>query len=111
MSPQAYCEAFSQATVALTMRFHSVVFALGLEVPTVAIDYTLGQGKVHALAERFDVPHRSLSELDARFIVEEVSRLLEFPLPQAPGFAPSFPSATDAALTVMGFDVRNAHSA
>lgn len=103
LSPQAYCEAFTQATVALTMRFHSVVFALGLKVPTVAIDYTLGQGKVHALAERFGVPQRSLADLDASFIVQAVSRLLEAPQPQAPGLAPSFPKAMQAVLPALGF--------
>jgi polysaccharide pyruvyl transferase WcaK-like protein len=103
LAPLAYCEAFTQATAALTMRFHSVVFALGLEVPTVAIDYTLGQGKVHALAERFGVPHRSLAELDADFIFQEVSRLLEAPLPQAPGLIPSFPQAIQNALPALGF--------
>jgi polysaccharide pyruvyl transferase WcaK-like protein len=105
--PIDYCHAFKQATVALTMRFHSVVFALGLEVPTVAIDYTLGQGKVHALAERFGVPYRSLSELDANFITREVAQLLETPRPQAPGFLPSFTSAMHTVLTTLGVGVRN----
>lgn len=110
LAPTDYCNAFKQATVALTMRFHSVVFALGLEVPTVAIDYTLGQGKVHALAERFGVPYRSLSELDASFITREVSQLLETPRPQAPGFAPSFTSAMHTVLAALGFAVRNYES-
>lgn len=107
LAPIDYCHAFKQATVALTMRFHSVVFALGLEVPTVAIDYTLGQGKVHALAERFGVPYRSLSELDANFITREVAQLLETPRPQAPGFAPSFTSAMHTVLTALGVEVRD----
>lgn len=106
LAPQVYCDAFTRATVALTMRFHSVVFALGLEVPTVAIDYTLGQGKVHSLAERFGVPHRSLTELDASFIVQEVSKLLERPRPQAPGLTPSFTDAMQAVLPELGFTVR-----
>src|SRR5690606_35157918 len=37
LPPLAYCEAFRSAHAALTMRFHSVVFALGLATPTVAI--------------------------------------------------------------------------
>ena len=111
LAPMDYCHAFKQATVSLTMRFHSVVFALGLEVPTVAIDYTLGQGKVHALAERFGVPYCSLSELDAAFIVREVSALLDIPRPQAPGFAPSFTKAMQAVLPALGFAVRDTESA
>lgn len=111
LAPIDYCNAFKQATVALTMRFHSVVFALGLEVPTVAIDYTLGQGKVHALAERFGVPYRSLSELDAAFIVREVAQLLETPRPQAPGFEPSFTSVMQAVLPTLGFAVSDTDSA
>lgn len=101
LAPLTYCEAFTTATVALTMRFHSVVFALGLEVPTVAIDYTLGQGKVHALAQRFKVPHRNLAELDAEFIVQEISHLLEAPKPQAHEMNPSLPQAIQTALTAL----------
>lgn len=103
LAPMDYCHAFKQATVSLTMRFHSVVFALGLEVPTVAIDYTLGQGKVHALAERFGVPYRSLSELDANFITRELAQLLEAPRPQAPGFVPSFTGTMHSVLAALGF--------
>lgn len=107
LAPIDYCKAFRRADVALTMRFHSVVFAVGLEVPTVAIDYTLGQGKVHALTERFGVPYRSLSELDASFIVLEVSRMLEAPRPQAPGFTPTFTKAIHDVLPLLGFAVRD----
>lgn len=90
LAPLDYCEAFRAAHVVLTMRFHSLVFALGLEVPTVAIDYTLGKGKVHALAERFGVPYQNLAELNADFVVREVRKLLLNPVPQARGFAPEF---------------------
>lgn len=90
LPPLDYCEAFRSAHVALTMRFHSVVFALGLEVPTVAIDYTLGKGKVHALAERFGVPYQNLAELDVAFIIKEINQLLSEPKPQAHGFEPTF---------------------
>lgn len=106
LAPIDYCSAFKQATAALTMRFHSVVFALGLEVPTVAIDYTLGKGKVYALAERFGVPYRSLSELDASFVVKEVSLLLEGAAPQAPDFTPAFPAVLAATLTKLGLKAR-----
>lgn len=90
LAPIQYIDAFRSAHVALTMRFHSLVFALGLEVPAIAIDYTLGKGKVRSLAERFGVPFQSLSEIDAGFIVQEVNRLLQTPAPQAVGFMPRF---------------------
>tara|TARA_R110002096_G_scaffold91625_9_gene207290 strand:+ start:2792 stop:5077 length:2286 start_codon:yes stop_codon:yes gene_type:complete len=41
---------FHRASFALTMRFHSTVFALEAEIPFLAIDYTRG-GKVGALCE------------------------------------------------------------
>lgn len=88
LPPVDYCEAFRSAHVVLSMRFHSVVFALGLEVPTVVIDYTLGKGKVHALAEQFDLPYQNLAELDADFIIREVNQLLSAPNLQARGFEP-----------------------
>lgn len=90
LTPLEYAAAFRSSDVAITMRFHSLVFALGLEVPAVAIDYTLGKGKVDALAKRFNVPCQSLSTFDANFIVQEVNNLLASPLPQASGFTPSF---------------------
>jgi hypothetical protein len=90
LSPIQYCEAFRDADVALTMRFHSLVFALGLDVPAVAIDYTLGKGKVRSLAERFGVPFQSLADIKADFIVQEVNSLLQRPYLQASGFSPRF---------------------
>ena len=98
MSPIAYCEAFTKADVAITMRFHALVFALGLDLPAAAIDYTLGKGKVHALAERFGVPYRSLAAVDAAFLVNAVETLLVSAAPQAPGFTPAFEAAVCEAL-------------
>ncbi len=99
LAPKAYCEAYGEATAALTMRFHSVVFALGLGVPTVAIDYTLGRGKVHSLAERFGVAHRSLADIDADFLVKEISVFLAEPQAPAAKIELGFPAAIHAALT------------
>lgn len=90
LTPIEYCEAFRSSHVVLAMRFHSVVFALGLGVPVVGIDYTLGKGKVCALAERFGVPNQGLAELDVGFIVREVNRLFVDSKPQAEGFKPEF---------------------
>jgi len=98
LPPLAYCEAFRTAHAAITMRFHSLVFALGLGTPTVAIDYTLGKGKVHALAERFGVPYQNLSALEADFVVKEIDGLLEKPRAQTEGFEPKFSLAMRNAL-------------
>lgn len=101
MAPRAYCEAFRQAHVALTMRFHSVVFALGLQVPTVAIDYTLGKGKVHALAERFGVAHQNLADIDVDFIVREICRQLDDPVAHSANFKPVFAAAMQSLLPAL----------
>jgi polysaccharide pyruvyl transferase WcaK-like protein len=90
LSPLDYCEAFSGAHVVLAMRFHSLVFALGLDIPAIAVDYTLGQGKVKSLAQKFSVPFKSLTDIDANFIVNEVNLLLNNPKAQGVGFDPIF---------------------
>jgi polysaccharide pyruvyl transferase WcaK-like protein/MoaA/NifB/PqqE/SkfB family radical SAM enzyme len=101
LTPVEYCEAFRSAHVTLAMRFHSMVFALGLDIPAVAIDYTLGKGKVRALAERFDVPCQNLAELDADFIVREVNKLFMNPRPQAQGFVPEFADVVSSSLPAL----------
>lgn len=103
LSPVEYCNSFKQATASLTMRFHSVVFSLGLGVPTVAIDYTLKKGKVHALAKRFGIPSRSLDELDTDFMVREISNLLGNPENQTVNLQPVFTNAMEIALRGLSF--------
>jgi polysaccharide pyruvyl transferase WcaK-like protein/MoaA/NifB/PqqE/SkfB family radical SAM enzyme len=98
LSPFDYCEAFGSAHVILAMRFHSLVFALGLQVPAVAIDYTLGEGKVQALAARFGVPYQNLAALDAEFIVREVGKHLTGSRPPVRDFELQFASAVGKAL-------------
>lgn len=92
LAPAAYVDAFRGATAVLTMRFHAAVFALGLGTPLVAIDYTLGQGKVRHLADRHRFPCQSLDCLDAGFLTEQLDRLLG-DAPPAPASipAPAFP--------------------
>ncbi len=63
LQPSEYVDSFLAADVLLGMRFHSVVFGLGLGLKTVAIDYTMGKGKVKALSERFGVQSLSMEEL------------------------------------------------
>lgn len=99
LTPLQYCEAFKGAHVMLAMRFHSLVFALGLNVPTIAIDYTLGKGKVRSLAERFAVPFQSLANIDAEFVVREIDCLLKDPIIQALDFNPTFSDEMVAGLS------------
>ncbi len=77
VSPDEAYELFSAADAALTMRFHSLVFALGAGLPAVAVDYTLGSGKVASLAETHGVPCKPLNEVDSAFILEELSSQLQ----------------------------------
>ncbi len=77
ISPLDAVNIFKSASVALTMRFHSIVFALSTGIPTVAIDYTLGKGKVNSLAEKYQTPCMSLSSINSEFIVDSVSNFLD----------------------------------
>lgn len=101
LAPLEYCAEFRKADVALVMRFHSLVFALGLDLPAVAIDYTLGRGKVRALADRFNVPQQRLDELSAEFLARELQRLLDNPETQAPGFDPGFPNLIKSGIPIL----------
>lgn len=92
LAPEDYIAAFRGADAALCMRFHSFVFALALDVPAVAIDYTLGRGKVAALAERFRVPSVSLDAIDADTLTDLLRSQLEMPVTHATGFKPIFAS-------------------
>ncbi|HAS3560819.1 TPA: radical SAM protein [Vibrio cholerae] len=72
LSPEEYCKSFVVADSLIAMRFHSLVFGLGLGVNSVALDYTLGKGKVRSLAERFKVPLVSMVDLDEESLVKEI---------------------------------------
>ncbi len=76
LSPDEAFEAFIVADAALTMRFHALVFALATATPTVAIDYTLGEGKVAALASAHNVPHCALDAIDAELLVSQLRTAL-----------------------------------
>jgi polysaccharide pyruvyl transferase WcaK-like protein/MoaA/NifB/PqqE/SkfB family radical SAM enzyme len=77
VNPLDAVNVFQSASVALTMRFHSLVFALSLALPAVAIDYTLGKGKVKALAEKYQIPHMSLDSITAEFILSQLCVVLD----------------------------------
>lgn len=77
-APLSCLKAFQSASMALTMRFHSLVFALAAGVPSVAVDYTLGKGKVKSLAEKYQVPYRSLDLINAEFIVSQFNDKINY---------------------------------
>lgn len=81
LSPEAAVAVFQSATVALTMRFHSLVFALATQLPAISIDYTLGQGKVGALANKHQIPNISLDAVHRTALVELLRQQLADPKP------------------------------
>lgn len=76
LNPLDYCKAIYESKAVLAMRFHSLVFSLGLNVPVVALDYTLKKGKVSILAKSRNVPCFSLDEIDVPEIVSSLSCFL-----------------------------------
>ncbi len=76
LNPIEAVKIFKAASVALTMRFHSLVFALAVGLPSVSVDYTLGRGKVKSLAEKHCVPQMSLDVITREFIFSSLSPLL-----------------------------------
>jgi molybdenum cofactor biosynthesis enzyme MoaA/polysaccharide pyruvyl transferase WcaK-like protein len=64
VTPDEACAAFRRADAVLGMRFHSVLIAAELGRPVLALDYTLGAGKVAALADRRQLPVMSLGDLE-----------------------------------------------
>lgn len=77
LSPVDAVNIFKSASVALTMRFHSLVFALAAGIPAVSVDYTLGRGKVNSLAEKYQVSQMSLDSITCEFIFSSLSTLLD----------------------------------
>lgn len=76
LSPVDNLKAFLGAKCAVTMRFHSLVFSIACGLPTVAVDYTLGKGKVGSLAKKQGITQFSLTDVQADAVAEEISRLL-----------------------------------
>ena len=64
LTPLTYLRAFLEADAALTMRFHSLVFALASGTPSVVIDYTMGRGKVSTLAQASKTTRHIVGEVD-----------------------------------------------
>lgn len=102
LSPLDYLRAFENAGAALTMRFHSLVFALACGLPALSLDYTLGQGKVTALANQAGVENLRFGSFDSDMLYVRLSDLLDRPpspvsLPQ-PRFPEVFRSGFMATL-------------
>jgi len=83
MAPIEYCKAFKNADALLAMRFHSLVFGLGLGTNAVALDYTLGKGKVRSLAEAYDAELISMTELTTCCLTNSLKSALEANKPRA----------------------------
>lgn len=73
LPPADYIEAFQKADILLGMRFHSVVFGLGLGTKTVAIDYTMGRGKVKSLSDRFGIQAISMLNMNSQIIIDAIN--------------------------------------
>jgi MoaA/NifB/PqqE/SkfB family radical SAM enzyme/polysaccharide pyruvyl transferase WcaK-like protein len=63
-SPEALLSRMASMDAMLAMRFHSLVFASALSLPTVAIDYTMGAGKTHALGKRLGHPMLRIDSIE-----------------------------------------------
>lgn len=76
-TPQEYLRVFEEASVAVAMRFHSLVFAQACGTPTLAIDYTMGRGKVSSLAEATSTPSLVYGAFDSGLLLRSLEGLFE----------------------------------
>ncbi len=93
LKPSDYLLAFSCADVCLTMRFHSLVFSLACNKPSVAIDYTFGKGKVAALAGNAGIAQRDISQLSSDWLVTEIQNAKVPDYPKQDTFKQQFRAA------------------
>ena len=80
------------------MRFHSLVFSLGLGLPTVALDYTLGAGKTHSLGKRFGIDTLRVDEIEADQLASRLRQALLSTRTGVAGNNLHFPATFRAAL-------------
>ncbi|MEL4869138.1 polysaccharide pyruvyl transferase family protein [Pantoea agglomerans] len=76
LEPREYCKEFVQADGLLAMRFHSFVFGLAFDIPSIALDYTLGMGKVQSLAEKYNSQAISLSDITQKELINALKDTL-----------------------------------
>lgn len=75
ITPIEALKVYQSSSIALTMRFHALVFALGCQLPTIAIDYTLGKGKVKSLSEKSGIQAISLDLIKGETLYNLLSDL------------------------------------
>jgi polysaccharide pyruvyl transferase WcaK-like protein/MoaA/NifB/PqqE/SkfB family radical SAM enzyme len=76
LSPDEAVNYFINADAILAMRYHSLVFAIALGKSVVAIDYTMGKGKVSALAETCGIPYCAIDKICYNFMISNLSRII-----------------------------------
>jgi polysaccharide pyruvyl transferase WcaK-like protein/MoaA/NifB/PqqE/SkfB family radical SAM enzyme len=99
LTPEQYLMEFRRSKFAITMRFHSLVFAAATRTGCIALDYTMGKGKVSALANRLGVSQFSIANIDWQRLKNEISlALLSTPQNVPPPPAATFRDAVAKAL-------------
>lgn len=79
--PLHYAFAYHEADALLGMRFHSLVFGIGMRTNCVAIDYTLGCGKVTSLSEKHSLPILPMKGITSDTLAKNLQQALEAPRP------------------------------
>lgn len=77
-SPDAVANEIANQDLFIGMRFHSVVFAAVLGVPVIAIDYTLGKGKISGFMDMINSNDQiiDIDELkDVQQLIDKVTKL------------------------------------
>jgi len=82
LTPAESLPYFQKASAALTMRYHSLVFSIAANLPTVAIDYTLGKGKIASLVNRYSIPSERFDELSSESISHKLIQSVNGPMDQ-----------------------------
>jgi polysaccharide pyruvyl transferase WcaK-like protein/sulfatase maturation enzyme AslB (radical SAM superfamily) len=103
-SPADSLAAISEADALLSMRFHSLVFADAIGLPCVALDYTLGKGKNHALSSRIGCPTFPIDAVSGRGLADAMSTAIASPRrnPAASSFRETFADALSSVLSGTG---------
>lgn len=69
-SPSEYFKEFKSSDISICMRYHSIVFSVSAGIKTICIDYTLGEGKVASIADKFNLPLVDLTNIDEDSFVD-----------------------------------------
>lgn len=83
LTPLEALRHFHAGDCVVGMRFHALVFGVASGVPTLAIDYTLGRGKVAAFANRVGTPSLALDDLTGPALAANIASLLSDRTPSA----------------------------